>query len=93
MFRGGVAQPVRYARVLELEPARRFVVCETGPAASPKPRLLDRVREALRTHHYSRRTEKAYAYADRPWRSQPGSVILNVLRECGQGGADVRWQR
>jgi hypothetical protein len=28
--------------------------------ASEKPRLLDEVRQALRTRHYSRRTEKAY---------------------------------
>jgi hypothetical protein len=35
-------------------------VCEVGPAGAPKPRLLDRVREAIRTRHYSRRTEKAY---------------------------------
>jgi len=27
---------------------------------SDSPRLLDRVRTALRTHHYSRKTEKAY---------------------------------
>jgi hypothetical protein len=26
----------------------------------PKPRLLDRVRDAVRTLHYSRRTEEAY---------------------------------
>lgn len=36
------------------------VVREVGPAGAPKPRLLDRVREAIRTRHYSRRTEKAY---------------------------------
>jgi site-specific recombinase XerC len=30
------------------------------PAAYPKPRLLDRVRDAIRARHYSRRTEKAY---------------------------------
>jgi integrase len=35
-------------------------VHETSPAEPPKPRLLDRVREALRARHYSRRTEKAY---------------------------------
>ena len=29
-------------------------------ASYPKPRLLDRVREAIRARHYSRRTEKAY---------------------------------
>jgi integron integrase len=28
----------------------------------PRPRLLDRVREALRTRHYSHRTEKAYIH-------------------------------
>ncbi len=28
--------------------------------AQPKPKLLDRVREAIRTRHYSRRTEEAY---------------------------------
>jgi integron integrase len=37
-------------------------VHEAGPAGAPKPRLLDRVREAIRTRHYSRRTEKAYVH-------------------------------
>ena len=31
-----------------------------GPATVPQPRLLDRVREAIRVRQYSRRTEKAY---------------------------------
>ena len=35
---------------------------ETGPAPARKPRLLDRVRDAIRTRHYSRRTEKAYVH-------------------------------
>ncbi len=30
------------------------------PASYPTPRLLDRVRDAIRARHYSRRTEKAY---------------------------------
>jgi integrase len=30
------------------------------PASYPRPRLLDRVRDAIRARHYSRRTEKAY---------------------------------
>jgi integron integrase len=38
----------------------RLAVRESGPAAVPPPRLLDRVREAIRARHYSRRTEKAY---------------------------------
>ena len=37
-----------------------LAVREVGPAAAPTPRLLDRVREAIRARHYSRRTEKAY---------------------------------
>jgi hypothetical protein len=37
-----------------------FTVHETGVPGPPKPRLLDRVRAALRIRHYSRRTEKAY---------------------------------
>ena len=37
-----------------------LAVGETGPGDAPKPRLLDRVRHAIRARHYSRRTEKAY---------------------------------
>ena len=33
---------------------------ETPATWAPKPRLLDRVREAIRARHYSGRTEKAY---------------------------------
>ena len=40
--------------------ARTRAVRETRPPDPPKPRLLDRVREALRTRHYSPRTEEAY---------------------------------
>jgi hypothetical protein len=35
-------------------------VAEAGARAAPKPRLLDRMREALRLRRYSRRTEEAY---------------------------------
>ena len=37
-----------------------LAVRETPTPGYPRPRLLDRVREAVRTRHYSRRTEKAY---------------------------------
>ncbi len=30
------------------------------PGATPKPKLLDRLREALRSRHYSRRTEETH---------------------------------
>lgn len=33
---------------------------EAPPTGAPAPRLLDRVRAAVRLRHYSRRTEKAY---------------------------------
>jgi hypothetical protein len=43
--------------------AGALAVHEAEPgAAAPKPRLLDRVREAVRTRHDSRRTEKAYIH-------------------------------
>jgi Phage integrase, N-terminal SAM-like domain len=32
------------------------------PVTSPKPKLLDQVRQAIRTRHYSYRTEKAYIH-------------------------------
>jgi hypothetical protein len=31
-----------------------------SPSAPQKPKLLDRVRDAIRARHYSRRTEDAY---------------------------------
>src|SRR5262245_43156459 len=37
-----------------------LAVREPQPPAARPPRLLDRVRGAIATHHYSRRTEKAY---------------------------------
>ena len=38
----------------------RPVLRTVNPAGPPAPRFLDGVREALRTRHYSRRTEKTY---------------------------------
>ncbi len=43
-------------------PAATLCVREAGPADAPKPRLLDRVRAAIRARHYSLRTEKAYVH-------------------------------
>jgi integron integrase len=39
-----------------------LAVHETPAMPYPKPRLLDRVRDAIRTRHYSRETEKAYVH-------------------------------
>ena len=41
-------------------PSRAPVVRESRPPDAPRPRFLDRVREAIRARHYSRRTEDAY---------------------------------
>ncbi len=42
---------------------RRAPVEDGSPSAcSPKPKLLDQVRQAIRTRHYSDRTEKAYIH-------------------------------
>ncbi|MBI3031754.1 MAG: phage integrase N-terminal SAM-like domain-containing protein, partial [Candidatus Rokubacteria bacterium] len=54
--------PVLYPAGSDHASAPTLVVRETGPAAAPKPRLLARVREAVRSRHYSRRTEKAYVH-------------------------------
>jgi site-specific recombinase XerD len=40
--------------------SRPRTVREAAPPGPPKPRLLDRVRAAIRARHYSRRTEKTY---------------------------------
>jgi integron integrase len=50
---------LRYAAVSS-NARRRWLAREAGPPTPPKPRLLDRVRAALRARHGSRRTEEAY---------------------------------
>ncbi len=52
--------PVWCAAAMDVARVPALAVRETGQAGPPKPRLLDRVRDAIRTRHYSRRTEKAY---------------------------------
>jgi integron integrase len=50
---------IRYAAAYDRLPAA-VAVRETASPESPKPKLLDRVRAALRARHFSRRTEDAY---------------------------------
>jgi integrase len=54
----GVAYATAPAQTL----GTRLFVCEAGRGDAPKPRLLDRVRQAIVARHYSRRTEKAYVH-------------------------------
>ena len=53
---------VVYAKAPAQTLGARLFVCEAGPGEAPKPRLLDRVRQAIAARHYSRRTEKAYVH-------------------------------
>jgi len=43
-------------------PCAPWIVREASPPAARAVRLLDRVRDAIRSRHYSRRTEKAYTH-------------------------------
>ena len=52
--------PVWYAAVMDVADVPALAVRETNQTGPPTPRLLDRVRDAIRTRHYSRRTEKTY---------------------------------
>ena len=53
--------PIGYSLRL-INGSARPVTAVSAPAGPPKPRLLDQVREAIRTRHYSYRTEKAYVH-------------------------------
>ena len=61
MDAGAAMRSVRYVVTADGSPASPGLR-ETSSAASPKPKLLDRVRHAVRARHYSRRTEKAYVH-------------------------------
>lgn len=55
-------------------------VRESGPAEPPKPRLLDRVRAALRIRHYSRRTEEARVAWIRQYILLPEAIKAHLAR-------------
>jgi hypothetical protein len=56
------ARPRAYSPVFDSPARRLLVVHEPEPGGRPRPRLLDRVRQAVRARHYSRRTEQAYVH-------------------------------
>jgi Phage integrase, N-terminal SAM-like domain len=59
MYVAQVSPPASHIKLPEFPSGPRPALPPVSPAGPP-PRLLDRVRQALQTRHYSRRTEKAY---------------------------------
>jgi hypothetical protein len=57
-----------------------WFVAEPAPAPTPGPRLLDRLHEAIRARHLSRRTEEAY----RHWIRR--DLFFHPLRHPGEMG-------
>jgi hypothetical protein len=55
---------------------------EISPTSAPRPRLLDRVRDAIGARHYSRRTEKAYVRWIRRY------IVFHGRRHPREMGAD-----
>ena len=58
----GSGRSVSYPMAIEGVAATTHWVREAQLSGPPKPRLLDRVRDAIRTRHSSCRTEKAYVH-------------------------------
>lgn len=67
-------------------PALREVGVAAGP---PPPKLLDRVRQALQTRHYSRRTEKTYVAWIRRYILKSISLCTSSLSVQNREGAVV----
>ena len=63
-----------------------LVARESAPPTPRPPRLLDRVRDAVRARHYSRRTEKAYCWSRKIFRGSRDAP--RVVQACG--GRSVR---
>src|SRR2546430_139971 len=73
------AGSVRYP--VERGEARPLAVAEPAPEGASRPRLLDRVRDALRARHSSRRTEKSYVAWIRRY------IVFHGKRHPGEMGA------
>ena len=58
------------------------IVRDAGATDSPKPRLLDRLRQAIRARHYSHRTEKTYVHWVRRY------VLFHGKRHPAEMGVD-----
>lgn len=67
--------PVSCTAARNVADVSAFVIRETPQTGPPKPRLLDRVRQALQARHASRRTEKAYVAWIRRYILFPGRAV------------------
>src|SRR3989454_3569569 len=59
---GTVSRSTATGRLYPVPAFAPWIAREASTPPPPRPRLLDRVREAIRARHYSRRTEKAYVH-------------------------------
>ena len=76
----GRALPVALYRY---QPVHLPRICESKNTYARGPRLLDRVREAMRIRHYSRRTEQTYCAWIRRF------ILFNGRRHPAEGAAEV----
>ena len=63
-----------------------------SPSGPPKPRLLDQVRQAIRTRHYSPRTEETYVGWIKRFiffhgKRHPAEISLFVRESCITGSS------
>ena len=82
---------LRYAAVSSSAP-RRWLAREAGPPTPPKPRLLDRVRAAVRARHGSRRTEEAYVACPAEMGAPEITRFLTALAVEGKVAASTQTQ-
>ena len=64
----------------------------SSPPVPPKPKLLDQVRQAIRTRHYSPRTEETYAGWIKRFiffhdKRHPAEISLFVRESCITGSS------
>jgi hypothetical protein len=88
---------MRYVAAVDCSPAVS-VFRELVSPESPKPKLLDRVRLAVRARHYSRRTEKAYVhwikryilFHDKRHPAQMGAAEVTAFLTARLSGQEAR---
>ena len=64
----------------------------SSPPSTAKPKLLDQVRQAIRTRHYSPRTEEAYVHWIKRFiffhnKRHPAEISLFVRESCITGSS------